>query len=325
MRIPVAEGIKLTSFDSSANIPNMRKQTILIIIGLCFLGMNIMANDLIGFSNRLPGELNGWKKDVKPNLYDPQTLFKYIDGGAELYISYNFKQVLAMKYLDEKGNEITVDIFDMGDSYNAFGVFSHGSEEPDKTDKRIGQGSEYAAGLLTFWKDRYYVSLLAYPETEERKKTVLTLGRDIADLIPTEGPLPPVLELLPKKGLDANSMIYFTHHHWLNSHYFISNENILHIGKETPAVLAAYKGETGKRGEKFFVLLVSYPDKAKSEAAYQSFIEQYLPDGEGGIKQLEDGRWTGSKLEGTYILVILDAPSREVVDGLRTAFSISIN
>jgi hypothetical protein len=301
----------------------MRKQTILIIVGLCFLGMNIMANELIDFSNHLPAELNGWKKDAKPDMYNPQTLFKYIDGGAELYISYNFKQILAMKYRDEKGNEITVDIFDMGDSFNAFGVFSHGSEEPDKADSRVGQGSEYAAGLLTFWKDRYYVSLLAYPETEERKKTVLTLGRYIADLIPAEGPLPPVIKLLPKKGLDADSIIYFTHHHWLNSHYFISNENILHIGKETPSVLAAYMGEPEKKGEKFFVLLVSYPDRAKTEAAYKSFMEQYLPDAEGGIKRLEDGRWTGSRLEGTYILVILDAPSREVVDGLRDTFSIN--
>jgi len=269
-----------------------------------------MANNLTDISKQLPGDIDGWQKETENTLYNSETLYKYINGGAELYISYNFKHVLAQKYKKGEGKEISVDIFDMGDSFNAFGVFSHSSEVPDKAENRIGQGSEYAAGLLTFWKERYYVSVLAYPETEEKKKTVLEIGRDIARAIPAEGPMPPMLKMLPPENLLTESIIYFTHHNWLNSHYYIAGDNILGIRSDTPAVLAKYK----EADDKLFVLLVTYPDKEKAETAYKNFLMLYLPDAVEGVKKLKDGRWAGCKLDGQLIAAVLDAPTRESVD-----------
>ena len=89
---------------------------------------------------------------------------------------------------------------------------------PSHTD--LGQGSEYAAGLLTFWKDRYYVSILAYPETPATRDIVFQLGRAIAGAIPNEGPLPPILDRLPAEGLMPETVRYFHHYIWLNSFLF---------------------------------------------------------------------------------------------------------
>ncbi|MCP5108208.1 MAG: hypothetical protein GY950_32785 [bacterium] len=285
----------------------------MITICLCFLGMTMTATtvtDVTDFLKTLPADVNGWKKAAGHTVYNRDNLYKYINGGAELYISYNFKRVLAQKYQKGEGLEINVDIFDMGSSFNAFGVFAHSSEVPDKGDNRIGQGSEYAAGLLTFWKDKYYVSVLAYPENEEKRKTVLTIGRDIAGAIAADGPLPPIISLLPPDNLIKERILYFNHHNWLNSRYFISGENILHIDRETHAVLAEY----AEKEETFFVLLVTYPDKTKAQAAYKNFLKIYLPDATKGVRQLEDGRWTGCKSEGNLITAVLDSPSREIVD-----------
>ncbi len=292
----------------------MKKQTFIMFFLLCGVGMTIMANTMKNLSNALPGEMNGWEKTAQDTFYNPKTLFKYINGGAELYISYNFKQMLAQKYLKEVDGEtaeITVDIFDMGNSYNAFGVFAHSSEFPDKAEDRVGQGSEYASGLLTSWKDKYYISILAYPENEEKKKTVLKIGQAIVNAIPEQGSLPPILSLLPEENLVPGSIRYFYHYIWLNSHYFISDQDILNINPETQAVLAKYK----EGGAKFFVLLVTYPGKEKANTAYKSFLNHFLPDAQEGVKQLEDGRWTGSTLEDRLIAVVLDAPNRKTVDG----------
>ena len=81
----------------------MKKQSYIIIFILCYVGMNIMANNLTDLSKQLPAEINGWEKDSEHTVYDSKTLFKYIDGGAELYISYNFKHVLAQKYKKGEG------------------------------------------------------------------------------------------------------------------------------------------------------------------------------------------------------------------------------
>ena len=185
-----------------------------------------MSETVSEFNNVLPETIDGWKKSEPPDLYTPENLSTYIDGGAELYISFNFKNALSVKYKDSADNEIAVDIFDMATSYDAFGVFAH-SRETIETE--VGQGSEYASGLLTFWKDRYYVSILAYPETAAKKDIVFKLGRAIAGAIKNEGPLPPILALLPTENLLPETVHYFHHYIWLNSFYFVSNENVLDI------------------------------------------------------------------------------------------------
>jgi hypothetical protein len=275
--------------------------------------MTIMtqAITLTELSKQLPAEVNGWKKSETMTLYTPDNLFKYIDGGAELYISYSFKQLLAQKYLKGDLPEITVDVFDMGSSYDAFGVFAHSRETLDTS---IGDNveSEYSDGLVTFWKGRYYVSILAYPETEEKKETVLTLGRHIAGLIAEKSEKPPLIDRLPTPHLIKDSIRYFHHYIWLNSHYFISDQNILQIDENTEAVLARYK----ESGDSYYVLLVSYPDEAKAGAGVGSFLKYYLPDAEKGIKQLEDGRWTGCKTDGRLVMVALNAPTVEKLKSL---------
>lgn len=279
---------------------------------------NLTAGDEpTALTGKLPAEVNGWKKSGKDTLYTPENLFEYINGGAELYISYNFKFLLARKYAQEGSPDIfiAVDIFDMGSTGNAFGVFSHSREAVDHC---IGPGieSEYDSGLLTFWKGKYYISVLAYPETEEKKKTVLALGRHIAQSIVEESPLPPLVLRLPPENLVKESIRYFRHYIWLNSHYFISDQNILHIDKDTEAVLAKYQKKGESSDYSYFLLLAAYPDKAKAETARKSFLKNYLPDARDGIKQLEDGRWTGCKQKDNLIIIVLNAPTAAIAGSI---------
>jgi len=263
-----------------------------------------MAQSLENLYSVLPAEVSGWKKAEPPETYDKNNLYDYIDGGAELYISYNFQRLLAVRYQAGPEEEIVVDIFDMGNSYNAFGLFSHGREREDGL---AGQGSEYNAGLLTFWKDRFYVSILAYPETEAKKETVLAIGRALADAVPEEGQLPPVIGLLPQANLIPESIRYFHHYIWLNSHFFVANQNILLIDDETQAVLAKY--ETGDKP--LHLLVALYADAAKAKEAGQSFLRNYLPDASEGMSRLPDGRWTACRVEGNRLSIVFNTPSRE--------------
>jgi Family of unknown function (DUF6599) len=268
--------------------------------------MTAMAQNIREFGRKLPEAIAGWKKTNPPDLYTPENLSNYIDGGAELYLSYNFKTALALKYKDPADNEISVDIFDMNTSFDAFGVFAHSRETIDSS---FGQGSEYAAGLLTFWKDHYYVSILAYPETAAKKEVVFKLGRAIAGAIPAEGALPPIIALLPPDNLLPESVHYFHHYIWLNSFYFVSNDNVLNIGNDTPAALAKYR----KNGPAFFLLLVRYPNAAGAEAAAGQFSQKVLGGAEDGLRATKDGRWNGLQRRGSLVSIVFNAPDPSAV------------
>lgn len=263
-----------------------------------------------GFPLTLPGRVAGWAAAGEDKIYTKETLFEYIDGGAELYLSYGLSSVIARKYTREGEPDIVVDLFDMGSSENAFGVFSHSREVIDSS---FGQGSQYTGGLLLYWKDRFYVSILASPETKASKAAVFALARSIEAQIPGDGPLPAVVSYLPQDSLVAESVRYFHHYIWLNSHYFVSDENILHISEHTDAVLAKYRG-----GDKrWYLVVVEYPSDMEARLARTDFAIHYLPEMDlEPVAQIEDSTWAGCRGAASVLAVVLAAPTRDIALGL---------
>ena len=121
----------------------------------------------------LPDTLDGWKSAPDDQTYDRSNLYEYINGGAELFLSFEFNKMISRTFSRADQPEIIVDIFDMKSSQDAFGVFSHSRETIEST---FGQGSQYTGGQLLFWKDIYYISILASPETDESRKAVSKLA-----------------------------------------------------------------------------------------------------------------------------------------------------
>ena len=262
------------------------------------------------FAEFIPESLDGWSKTEADQFYNRENLYDYIDGGAELYLSYGFRSLINRTYIQPGQPDIILDIFDMGGSPNAFGIFSHSRE---KVGKEFGQGSQYTAGSLLFWKDRYFISILASPETPESSRAIKKLAGIIESHIKKEGPLPALIDLLPRDSLIKESVRYFKHYIWLNSYYFIANQNILHIDENTDAFLAKYRENNGKS----LLLLVQYPDTESAKAAYQDFVKNYLLGVyDPAAVQLEDGSWTGIRLQSNLIIAVFNSSSKENVNDL---------
>ncbi len=261
-------------------------------------------DDKIALGDLLPQEIHGWQATGKDEIYDPQTIFDYIDGAGEVYRSYNFKQLLARRFTKEGSPDIVADLFDMETSRDAFGVFTHDLEGEDAG---VGQGSTYNGGLLSFWKDRFFVSLYSEEETEDARKTLYALGKKVASSIKKEGKKPDIVFLLPSENLIEKSAHYFHNHLILNYHFYVSDENILLLNQQTEAALGIYR----ENDEKSYILLVRYPEIGKASQAYKSFVQSYMPDAaELGLVQTEDLKWTAAKLHQDFIIIILNAPSR---------------
>ena len=168
----------------------MRIWAFLVVMVWIFTGAGSMQGEEKEKMNQkisLPSEAGGWKWDGKEMDYDSKSLFKYIDGAAELYLAYGFQSLTVRRF--EKSNQppVIVERYEMASSEDAYGVFSF--EHQDEA-VGIGQGSEFGGGLLRFWKGRYFVSVYAEGEGAEVESGILHMGRGVANSIPGTGPEP---------------------------------------------------------------------------------------------------------------------------------------
>jgi hypothetical protein len=253
----------------------------------------------------LPTEAAGWKRDGKETKYDSRTLFKYIDGAAELYLAYGFQNLTVRRFDKSNQPSIIIELYEMGSSEDAYGVFSF--EHQDEA-VGIGQGSEFGGGLLRFWKGKYFVSIYAEGEGAELQSGILKMGRAAANSIPVTGPEPKLIGFIPGKnlGLVDKSIRYLKSHVLLNQRFFIAHQNILNLSRKTEAVLAQYLQDK----QKTQLLLIRYPNLKEAEDAYQSFMKAYLPDARGMDRsKTEDRKWTFARQRNEFVLIVLGAPA----------------
>ena len=283
----------------------------LLMCGLVFLMIRKShADPLDVLHPALPGQISGWTAEPEDRFFDRETIFDYINGAGEVYRAYNLKRCLSRRYTTPKGPPIVLDIFYMGSSEDAFGIFTH---DQDGEALDVGQGALYRYGWLSFWKDRFFVSIYTEQETTPAEKAVKGLGKVVASLITTQGPKPRILLHLPPEGLQPNSIRYLHHHIVLNYHFYLSNENILNLGPHTDAALAGYQG-----GEEYAqLLLIMYPSVGKAAKALAGFLRHYLPEADStGVVLLENGKWSTATLKGKLLAVVLEADSRQLAKGI---------
>jgi hypothetical protein len=253
----------------------------------------------------LPGLIEGWTRTEQLQIDNREALYDYIDGGAELFISYGFKNAISYRYTKEGQPDVTAEIFDLGSAADAFGIYS---QTRDKEEKDYGQGSYYVSGAQFFWKGKYWVSLITNETTDESVRLLHTLAACIDGKLTENGETPAILSVLPAEGLVPGGTLYFHHYIWLNSYYFIASENILGVDDHTPAVLAKY----GSPEERLYLLVIQYPDGVKAEQAYAVFGKDFFPEGlTDHCARRKDNSWLAAGLQGCLLIAVFDGKSME--------------
>ena len=272
------------------------------------------ANSLKDLAIRVPKQLRDWTAEPNDRLYDEKTIYSYIDGGAELYKAYNMKQCLSRRYTTANGPFIILDIFDMGTSNDAFGVFTH---DTDGKVMDIGQDARFRPGWLSFWKQRYFVSIYMEGETTAAEKAVKALAREVAAGIAKKGFRPRILQKLPPEGLVFGSVRYLHHPIVLNYHFYISDENILNLSAKTEAILANY--QVGREAAR--LLLISYPNLKVAKKSLTGFSKHYLPEADqSGFAEIENGKFAAAFRKDRLLTIILESDSRQLAERLLAPF-----
>lgn len=259
-----------------------------------------------------PSAIDGWIWDREDKTYDRATLFDHIDGGAEVYLAFNFRQAFVHRYLKPGRPDIVAEVYLMGSPEDAFGVFSLERQDPEAS---IGQGSEFGGSLLRFWKGRTFVSVLGEGVGKDIEAAVLGLGRKLSASIKETGEPPRMLRYLPNlPSLPPRDRLCFVRSHiLLNRCFFLSHNNLLKLGSDVQAVLAGYsQGKT-----KIRVLIVGYPSEARAESAFESFRSAYMPDADrNNTVRTEDNTWTKSEHYQKFIVVVFGTPLQSQAETL---------
>jgi len=264
----------------------------------------------------LPETVGDWVRGNAPVTYDRESIFEYINGAGEVYRSYAFSQVLVDRYEDSSGQGVSVELFDMGNPEDAFGVFSYAREDEEDG---IGAGFERKGTVLCFWQNRYYVCVAADQREPDPGNALTEIARGISAALPLSGERPLLMGTLPSEGRIPFSDRFFHNHQSLNYHHYLARENVLNLSPETDVALARYHpGFT-------YLLVIGYADESEASEALSSFRIQLAPSPEGvSTVAAEKGGFHSSGQMGRFLVVVLDAESEVVAEQLRTATSANL-
>jgi hypothetical protein len=160
-----------------------------------------------------PVDLNFWNS-VMPtpppffkcspiNVYDSKTIYELIDGGADVYLEYGFKNCFQVKYLNANDKDyIDLEIYEMKDNLNAFGIFANECYLPVK-ELIIGAAGYQQDETLNFYQGKYYIKL--YANSPKLIPELYPLGFKISSALGAESPKIEMLELFPRENAVALS------------------------------------------------------------------------------------------------------------------------
>jgi hypothetical protein len=142
----------------------------------------------------------GWLRADSAQIYAGNDLYLFIDGGADLFFEYGFRQVVATEYHRAGGEPINLEIYEMNDPGAAFGIYSIRSGE-EATSINVGEEGSLHPYYIMFWKGRFYVSLAASDSTVESRGCMDAIARAVDQNLSTQGQKPDIVKLLPRDNL----------------------------------------------------------------------------------------------------------------------------
>jgi len=143
-----------------------------------------------------------------PEVFGPLNLSDKIDGKAGLYLSAGFKRLESQRFKTDKNSTAWMEIFiyDMGNSENAFSVFSTQQRDDGKpTD--LGQFSYRTQNALYWVHGPYYLEIIGSTPTEENMAAMQLLAQAFIRNIKVETKSIAERNLFPSNGLDQNSIV----------------------------------------------------------------------------------------------------------------------
>ena len=198
-----------------------------------------------------------WNYSEEPQNFIPGNLYEYINGAAEIYLAYDFKELIVGQYEKDKDVEeasLSIEIYDMGNEKNSFGIYS-AERFSESQFISIGNQGYLEEGTLNFVVGRYYIKLLCFDCGEKSDEVLKSFSNKIVKRVKDRGQFPPALSHFPQEGLVQNTEKYILRN--------FMGYSFLHDG-----YVASYK----LKDQEFDCFII----EGKNEEDAQKMLKQYL-------------------------------------------------
>ncbi len=223
-------------------------------VGCALYAQNLVS--LLPADNQVPG----WLRSSNPRTYRANNLWEYIDGAADGYLVYSFQQVVTADYKNGK-TQVVIDIYEMNDALNAFGIYSV-ERMPNYHFVNVGVQGYLEGSALNFWKGKYYVKVVAFEVSERVKEALVALGKAVVKNISGKFSEPRFLRNFPAKNLLANSIKYIAKD--VLGHSFLAN---------------GFTAEYTIGGKKVTMFLIESPDQDATKKSFDAFKKHLSQSG----------------------------------------------
>ncbi len=199
-------------------------------------------------------QMEGWQQPEKPQLFSPETLYEYINGAADLYLTYEFQDLNVAEYRNAKKASVTIEIYRHGNPTQAFGIYSQ-ERLANARFLDIGAQGYQEPMVLNFVTGPYYVKINGYETGPEDEKTLLSFGRKVEAILGGKSSLPAILSSFPQEGKKKNSEKFI-------SKNFLGY-SFLHSG---------FTADYEAAGKKFKIFII----QGKNQGDCKDMMEKYL-------------------------------------------------
>lgn len=121
-------------------------------------------------------EITGWKQSGEVQTFVPKALYEYINGAADLYLSYDFEELKVAEYTDDKKAQVTVEIYRHKSRTHAFGIYSQ-ERLPDANFLNIGAQGYLDKNILNFLAGSYYIKINSYNTGDEDQEVLQAFSK----------------------------------------------------------------------------------------------------------------------------------------------------
>ncbi|MCE5265183.1 MAG: hypothetical protein LLG97_16825 [Deltaproteobacteria bacterium] len=254
------------------NEPSSNEKSALFAIALLLIlwtaGVGLAASGA-GMGAPLFPEIPGWKLSDDIQVFSPKNLYDYIDGGADLFLKYDFQELRVAEYQNDRKTSVTAEVYRHRTPVLAFGIYSQ-ERLPNARFLDIGAQGYGEPGVLNFLAADCYVKLTSVNAGADDEKVLLTFAGKIAERLGGKGGLPAILASFPAEGMLKNSE-KLTAREFLGYSFF-------HSGFTADYELA---------GKKFQLFVIEGRDRNDC----RNMLQSYLKQAGSGPDKIEEGRY----------------------------------
>ena len=221
------------------------------------------------------GELSGWVQSRPPSTYEGKTLYRDRALSPDLYHAYGFERQAEVEYeTPQFGSRplILLEIFDMGTSENAYGIYNFHTY-PKMKFEWVGSKAMLSGNYLRFSKGRYFIQIEGYEIATGIRDGMVALAKIIAAQIKDRPLEPHILALLPNSNKVSGSVKLFRSNWGLRQIYSTLPVNVPQLTDTPLGISARYRENTKSKNwtDAQIVFIIRFTDTSTAESAYMLY------------------------------------------------------